>query len=71
MLPNLSPCETKLSYQLSAFSSLQHDNHQTFYHIQLLKSQDCNSTYSLFKVYTKAVPGTADRSRLKAPLCYY
>lgn len=50
MLPQLSPCDTELSAQLSAASSLQLEKHQADSQTQLLQTQDCNSTHSLFKV---------------------
>lgn len=62
MLPQLSPCDTKLSSQLSAASSLQLEKHQADSQIQLLQTQDCNSTHSLFKVYIKAEPETTQET---------
>lgn len=56
MLPQLSPCDTKLSSQLSAANSLQLEKHQAGSQIQLLQTQECNSTYSVFKVYIKTEP---------------
>lgn len=62
MLSQLPPCDTKLSSQLSAASSLQLEKHQAGSQIQLLQTQDCNSTHSLFKVYIKAEPETTQET---------
>lgn len=62
MLSQLSPCDTKLSSQLSAASSLQLEKHQAGSQIQLLQTQGCNSTHSLFKVYIKAEPETTQET---------